>query len=115
MTVGERIKLKREELELSQKELADKAEVSYSFMSDIENEKKKPSLPTLEKIATALNCTSAELLGGDSAFNEIPDDLLEPLELLKLRPELKALLKTSSKVTKKDIEFVIEYLKFKDK
>jgi len=115
MTVGERIKSKRERMDLQQKDLARLAELSASFVSDVENGKKNISLPSLEKIAKVLGCTSAELLGGENVSNAIPDDLLEHLELLKLRPELKALLKTGSKVTKKDIEFVIEYLKFKDK
>jgi len=115
MTVGERIKSKREQMDLQQKDLARLAELSASFVSDVENGKKNISLPSLEKIAKVLGCTSAELLGGENVSNAIPDDLLEHLELLKLRPELKALLKTGSKVTKKDIEFVIEYLKFKDK
>ena len=49
------IKERREELDLSQKDLAEKAGISQSFLCDIEQGRSKPSIDTALKIAEALN------------------------------------------------------------
>lgn len=49
------IKEKREELGLTQKELAEKAGITQSFLCDIEQGRSKPSIDTAVKIADALN------------------------------------------------------------
>ena len=49
------IKEKREELGLTQKELAEKAGITQSFLCDIEQGRSKPSIDTAVKIANALN------------------------------------------------------------
>ena len=49
------IKEKRERLGISQKELAEKAEISQSFLCDIEQCRSKPSIDTAIKIAQVLN------------------------------------------------------------
>ena len=48
------IKEKREQLGISQKELAEKADISQSFLCDIEQGRSKPSIDTAVKIADAL-------------------------------------------------------------
>ena len=49
------IKEKRERLGISQKELAEKAGISQSFLCDIEQGRSKPSIDTAVKLADALN------------------------------------------------------------
>lgn len=49
------IKEKREQLGISQKELAEKAEISQSFLCDIEQGRCKPSIDTAIKIAQVLD------------------------------------------------------------
>ena len=49
------IKEKRERLCMSQKELAEKAGISQSFLCDIEQGRNKPSIDTAIKIAQVLN------------------------------------------------------------
>ena len=49
------IKEKRERLGISQKELAEKAEISQSFLCDIEQGRSKPSIDTAVKLADALS------------------------------------------------------------
>ena len=49
------IKERREQLGISQKELAKKAEISQSFLCDIEQGRSKPSIDTAIKIAQVLN------------------------------------------------------------
>ena len=49
------IKEKRERLGISQKELAEKAEISQSFLCDIEQGRSKPSIDTAVKLAQVLD------------------------------------------------------------
>lgn len=49
------IKEKREQLGISQKELAERAKISQSFLCDIEQGRCKPSIDTAIKIAQVLN------------------------------------------------------------
>lgn len=52
--IGEKIKKKRLEKNIKQCELAKKAGMSNTFLSDIENGRSEPSIKTLSKIAGAL-------------------------------------------------------------
>lgn len=52
-TVGERIKARREELGLSQRELAVDG-VSYAYISRIEADQRRPSVRALRKLASKL-------------------------------------------------------------
>lgn len=54
MKIGGRIRLRRKELALSLRELGEKAGVSASFLSQVENDQVSPSLNSLQSIATAL-------------------------------------------------------------
>lgn len=49
------IKERREQLDISQKELAERAKISQSFLCDIEQGRCKPSIDTAIKIAQVLN------------------------------------------------------------
>lgn len=59
--IGKRIQLTREEHELSQEQLAEKAGIGKVFISAIERGVKSPSLESFVSIANALN-TSADIL-----------------------------------------------------
>ena len=48
------IKERREQLGISQKELAEKADISQSFLCDIEQGRSRPSIDTAVKLADAL-------------------------------------------------------------
>ncbi|NCF66506.1 MAG: helix-turn-helix transcriptional regulator [Anaerolineaceae bacterium] len=54
MKIGERIRIRRKELNLSLRELGQKTGVSASFLSQVENDQVSPSLNSLQSIATAL-------------------------------------------------------------
>lgn len=49
------IKERREQLGISQKELAERAKISQSFLCDIEQGRCKPSIDTAIKVAQVLN------------------------------------------------------------
>lgn len=62
---GNQIRKLREERKYSLAELAGKAGISVSYLSEIERGSKKPSLKTLEKLSKALNVPSRELVKED--------------------------------------------------
>jgi transcriptional regulator with XRE-family HTH domain len=65
--LGERIKALRRERELQQRQLAEKADLTPSMVSQIESGRLTPSLHTLGKIAAALSVPIAELFDGQPA------------------------------------------------
>ena len=66
-TLGGRIKALRMERELQQRQLAEKAELTPSMVSQIESGRLTPSLNTLRRLADALGVTIAALFDGQPA------------------------------------------------
>ena len=60
--LGKAIRLRRVELDLTRAGLAQEADVSYTYVSEIENGTKQPSSKTLWRIARALGLEPHELL-----------------------------------------------------
>ncbi len=58
---GKAIRRRRRELDFSQEELAERAELHRSYISDIERGERNPSLENIEKLAKALNISIAHL------------------------------------------------------
>jgi|SRR5579859_3992939 len=56
-TIGGRIRKLREKQEMTQQSLAERAGISVSFLSEIENDKRNPSGRVLLQLATALGTT----------------------------------------------------------
>lgn len=59
------IKARREELGISQKELAERAKISQSFLCDIEQGRCKPSIDTAVKLAEVLEITDIKFWGAE--------------------------------------------------
>lgn len=73
MEIGDRIRKAREEKKISARELARRTHLSPSFISDIELNKTKPSMVSLELISQALEVKKSYLLGEeDSPFDSLP-------------------------------------------
>ena len=71
MTVADRIKQRRQELQLSQSELAERAGYSdKTRISKIENSGNEVSMKQVKKIAKALNVSSAYLMGWETLSGE---------------------------------------------
>jgi hypothetical protein len=102
-TLGQTIRERREEKDLSVRELAKKAEISPAFLSDVELGRRHPSEETLAKIAHLLGLPVGDLRKLDTrpaveeirrlaasdpaygfAFRQLVDRQLSPEELLKL-------------------------------
>lgn len=60
--IGQKIKNERLKKRLKQYELAKEANISNTYLSDMEVGRSKPSLKTLDKIAKALGVDIKELL-----------------------------------------------------
>ncbi|MDD4282717.1 MAG: helix-turn-helix transcriptional regulator [Bacilli bacterium] len=59
------IKYYRHEKNLSQEGLADSLKASLTYLNNLENSKRNPSLKTIDKIADYFNITTAQLLTYD--------------------------------------------------
>ncbi len=64
-SLSERIKYLRQKRDMTQAQLAKLAQVSQSTVAQIESGDKDPSLTTLQKISTALDCHIAVLFTSD--------------------------------------------------
>lgn len=64
-TLGDRVADLRKEEDLTQKELADRADISPPFVSDIENDKRNVSSSVLYRIAEALGTSLDYLMTGE--------------------------------------------------
>ena len=79
--MGNRIKVRRQELKIKQTELAEILEISNTHMSSIENGRQKPSLDTFIGICNALKVTPDYLLLGTMHGYNIPQDIFDKLRL----------------------------------
>jgi len=62
---GDQIRALREERGYTLQDLAGRANLSLSYLSEIERGSKRPSLKSIDKLATALNVSKAQLIEGD--------------------------------------------------
>jgi transcriptional regulator with XRE-family HTH domain len=65
--LGKNVKKKRLSIGMSQEEFGDKAGLHRTYISHLEQGLRNPTYTTLEKIAKALKCSVAELLGEKNA------------------------------------------------
>lgn len=65
MSIGENIKKIRKENGLTQAEFSKKIGISRTYLSDLENNRKSPSVETLDKMAEKLGVSTTYLLNGD--------------------------------------------------
>ncbi|OPF52521.1 hypothetical protein BH721_04505 [Clostridium baratii] len=77
MNLGERIKFFRKKLNLSQEEFGKKCGLSRNAIYNYENNKRKPTIETLEKMAEILNITTHQLLLTDESLKSLQDLLNE--------------------------------------
>jgi len=70
--IGERVKRKRELLNLQLNDLAKKVGISSSALSQIEKAKAFPSINTLKLIADNLHTTVGELIGENETLSNFP-------------------------------------------
>ncbi|WP_435922296.1 helix-turn-helix domain-containing protein [Paenibacillus sp. DYY-L-2] len=102
--IGERIQKIRQDRGYSLSELADKADVAKSYLSNVERGiQSNPSISFIEKIADALNVSIHSLLYGDHS----PESLLDPEWALLLQEAM------ASGISKREFKDFLEYQKWK--
>lgn len=116
MQIGDRIKALRKEEGMTQKELAQRAGISRSYLADTEANRYNPSIETLGKIAEALSVPVSALLSDSEPEKTGPqyvldDETMEYLDDLRKRPEMRTLFSVSQKATKEDVERAVEIIK----
>lgn len=79
--MGQRIKLRRKELKIKQKEMAKYLGISNNHISSIENGRQKPSFDTFINICKKLEVTPDYLLLGNMHGYNIPLDITDKLHL----------------------------------
>lgn len=92
--LGKKIRKERQRLSLTQEKLAERLDISESFLGQIERAETKLSIETLIKIASELNVSTDYLLM--DSINSEPIAALNEIELMlstKSPEQLKALLK----------------------
>ena len=60
---GDAVRARREELGLTQEDLADKAGIHRTYLSDVERGTRNLSLVNIERLASALSMSLVELFG----------------------------------------------------
>lgn len=89
--LGMRIKRRREELKMSQAELASRADLSTQHISNVENARSKIGLDKLVTISNVLACSVDELLcgsmrtGGRSVYNDEIADIIDDFSDIEMR------------------------------
>lgn len=68
ISIGERIKNRRKELQLSQMDIYQECDITSGALSKIENGKTIPSILVFYKLSQALKCDINWLLTGESSF-----------------------------------------------
>ena len=71
LNIGDRIKSLRLRNSLTQKELADRCELSKGFISQLESNQTSPSLSTLEDILVILGSSFREFFAGETAGSPV--------------------------------------------
>ena len=95
-TLGQRVRYYRVKLHLTQEQLAEKVDISASFLGHIERGSRAASLDTVMKLCSALAVTPNDLLGDDQAIARMglpeqvtiaPGKLLHNIALLLMQQE----------------------------
>lgn len=96
MELGTNVEKVRKAKGMTTVELAAAAGVKPQFISQIENGRRSPSLRILQKLASALDTTTSELLG------EIPE---------RLSPEMKRLVSAAEGLNPQQVDAVISVVR----
>ena len=98
-----RLKALREEIKLSQLELADKLNMSQQAISAYENNKREPDIETIKKLADFFNVSTDYLLGKTDNRNSTPlteEEMGFVSQVKELEPAQKDFLKSVMKTLK---------------
>ena len=87
-TTGDRIREVREKKKMTQDQLAEAADISKGFLSDVENNKRNISSQGLLRIANSLGASVEYLLRGETKESTLQEPVVIPPELSRAAEEL---------------------------
>ena len=99
MQTGQIIRQAREKRRYRLKELAEKSGVSITFLSDIENGRRNPSVETAKKIANVLNVDLKLLLNEEVA--DLINDITKDVKSIT-NPDIRAIARAGEKMSEED-------------
>lgn len=106
-TFGQRIKRARRELKLTQRELAKRVNVNFTYLSKIENgEMPPPSEEKIFKLAGTLNIDPDELF---SLARRLPDELVD----LATRTHMPTILRAAKDLSDSDRKEMLDWIERK--
>lgn len=85
MTVGESIKIHRTKVDLTQKDLSDKLNVSFQTISKWENNTNEPDLTTLKAMCDIFDCTVDDLINNKGTAET---EIIEEPEVIPEKPKI---------------------------
>lgn len=87
--------------------------IATATLSDWKNGKSTPKQDKLQLIADYFGVTVDYLMGRNSEENSLNmnDDDFKRIQLIKINPDIKALIDESADLSKKDIDFIIEMVR----
>ena len=109
MTIGERIKAKRKEKNISQMQLANALNLSNGCIAMIEIGKNEPTANTLLKYADFFQCSTDYLLGREDDFGNITIHTEKPAPLPQDEQELLSIYQALSPTHRSQI---LEYARY---
>ncbi|KUO50008.1 MAG: hypothetical protein APF76_05960 [Desulfitibacter sp. BRH_c19] len=108
--VIEKLKRARQNRNISQKELADKADLSPGLIGQLETGKVHPSLKTLEKICDALGVSVCSLILEQDEIEDIIGALSPELRDLLFQPQVQTILGSTCTMTPDKLKMVLNYI-----
>ncbi len=112
MEFKDNLKELRKKKGLSQVELAEKLGFSKSLIGLYETGDRKPSFEALEAIADFFNISTDYLMGkDDKSVYYLDPEAAEMAQQIYDNPELRILFDASRKVSKEDLQFVVDMVK----
>lgn len=109
-TLGQKLRMAREEQGLTQAELAKAAGVSAGLVGQIEQGKVQPSLKTLEKLGAVLGISPCYFIAEDAGVEEILHQMSPDVRCLLLDPKVQAVLRLVCNCTEKELRFILNFI-----
>lgn len=109
-TLGQKLRLAREEQGLTQAELAQAAGVSAGLIGQIEQGKVQPSLKTLEKLGAVLGISPCYFIADDVGVEEILHQMSPEVRCLLTDPKVQSVLRLVCNCTEKELRFILNFI-----
>ena len=109
-SLGYKLKKLREDMGLTQAELANQAGVSPGLIGQIEQGKVQPSLKTIEKLAEVLGTTPCYFILEQTSPEQMLNLMSPELRELLLTPNVQSLISSICTLNEKELQFILNFI-----